>query len=617
MEMRKVGARRRTTPLHRPVHTPPPSGTIQQLLIVIALLSTIVLVLFTLPHNSDSSTEQTVRFARKRLEDHDNNVKGVVVSHGFLRINVNVAYKKKSDGEPKVVSKQDTPKPLKPDELHGKQPRERQTKKQKVLNETTILPTIFTRSPSTLLAKSDEQSQPRPPPLPSPPSIIPEEEPVRPNATLRPTFIKISDPALQVSKEEIVIDIVFHRVQSPEPESLLTCRLPEDAIASALETAAKIWRTQAKIILRYTDQALRWENVSADVEFSFKEHLARFPRNDDSGQPWTTENPGRIGLVGNDLIQMLSIDTIDRWSTVNPINVFCIGAFVGYNGVTWSRHVFIRSIQYHKTDKDMDTETFTRILAHEIGHVLSLPHPGAEFCSLPCDTSLCNLMCQQRALPRNIDARFARAMTSLQVSRARTAAALVDSMSTAHFLPGAKIYGVSTHSLPNTRASKSQLFFLSQPLSPNATVTISRIAMMVTRLKSSCTVGLVLGKSINDVFSARLRAAGTLLPGSTSMIPRDGASQLIFEELDPTWWTSARHVEAEVSPPLDVPANVHVGLAFSCNTLSLQLIRRPGYEYNHVPKISTTLFSSTKASFSELKTEHVIGSAPIFNVVVA
>ena len=85
----RLPGRRAGPPIRKPSTVAPESGAIQQLLVVIVLLATIVLVLFALPQTGDYS-ERTLVIAKKSIQQ-DKAIKGVVVSHGFLKIAVNVA----------------------------------------------------------------------------------------------------------------------------------------------------------------------------------------------------------------------------------------------------------------------------------------------------------------------------------------------------------------------------------------------------------------------------------------------------------------------------------------------------------------------------------------------
>jgi len=607
----RLGARRKSSP---PPKVPPNqqgSSLVRPVAIALLVIVTGLLVLYTLPQ----STDYTQYVAKQTPGHHDDQseVKGIVVSHGFLKISVQVAYKNNKDtkpAEPTKVGSSSAVMPPTPPGLNsgGSSPKSSSSDQRR----SSLPPSVSTK-PKTTIQEAEAEGppngeqkvingsvngaaaeEPRPPLEPPPP--LPSIDPL----LIRPT-----------SKEEIVVDVIFHRMGAPTADSWLTCRLSDEDILAAIEEASAIWKRQAKVLLRFGARSTHWEKVSSDTHAAYQEHLARFPRNDVTGQPWTTENPGRIGLVGTDLIQILSPDDPKQWHKVNPIHVFCIGAFVGYNGVTWNQHVFIRSARYHKSDVEMDRETFTRILAHEIGHILNLAHPSMESCSLPCELSTCNLMCQQRWLPSGTDVRFARALTSLQVARARTAAGLLDIFSEDSLRSDQvriRRFGLGTEVIPNTRPLKSPLVLLPQPLSTNETLTINRISLLPAKMKLSCSVALVTGHTVGDQLSLKARALGNF---QNSLSVKTGASKLIFDEIDLGWWTNARHIEAVVDPPVVVPLGHFVGIAFSSSVVTFQYYKRQDSDMLHVTKVSSGLFSTSKAVSVEVKPELLQGMAPI------
>uniref|UniRef100_A0A7S2WLK6 Uncharacterized protein n=1 Tax=Mucochytrium quahogii TaxID=96639 RepID=A0A7S2WLK6_9STRA len=237
--------------------------------------------------------------------------------------------------------------------------------------------------------------------------------------------------------ELIPVAIRFHNVISENVEPMGSL-LSLDSIAYALGFAKKIWAT-AGIDLQYTlEDSVRNATVTPQQEGHFRQHMLKFPTDNETGQAWTTLNPGNLNVVTRDLMRCLPVvqgfSLQNVWSKNNEIHVYAMGIFVGYNGLSMNKNIFIRTRKYHGAEGEMDIEQFARILTHEIGHWFTLRHPlgmsDSNVCALNntmCPTAdRCNLMCQQRYISEGIDPRNALYLTPEQASIARRAAALKD-----------------------------------------------------------------------------------------------------------------------------------------------------------------------------------------------
>ena len=222
-----------------------------------------------------------------------------------------------------------------------------------------------------------------------------------------------------------------------------------------------------------------------------------------------------------------------------------------------------------------------------------------------------------RILFQGTDPRFARSLNSLQVSRSRTSAALLDNFNTAHFMEGAQVAGISTQTVSNARASKASMLFIQKPLNMNSTVKVSKLMFLLTKIKPTGSVALVVGKPspTGDSMHVKVKALGTM--GNTMTVSREGVSKLVFEDLDSSWWTNARHLEVTVNPLITVEPGCFLGIAFSTPGISLQVVRRPGLELVQVQKVPLSFFSPVKASpITEFRLEHVSGFGPIFSAII-
>eukprot|EP00511_Aplanochytrium_stocchinoi_P004096 CAMPEP_0204840558 /NCGR_PEP_ID=MMETSP1346-20131115/38202_1 /ASSEMBLY_ACC=CAM_ASM_000771 /TAXON_ID=215587 /ORGANISM="Aplanochytrium stocchinoi, Strain GSBS06" /LENGTH=59 /DNA_ID=CAMNT_0051978043 /DNA_START=90 /DNA_END=265 /DNA_ORIENTATION=+ len=57
-------------------------------------------------------------------------------------------------------------------------------------------------------------------------------------------------------------------------------------------------------------------------------------------------NPGHLRAVAADLTA--SIPELGRWTMENIVHVYAMGMYVGYNGLTWNKKIYIRTAKYHK-----------------------------------------------------------------------------------------------------------------------------------------------------------------------------------------------------------------------------------------------------------------------------
>lgn len=146
----------------------------------------------------------------------------------------------------------------------------------------------------------------------------------------------------------------------------MNCNLTDEELLFAVEKMRQVW-LKAKINLTFeVDAVLKKETVPPDLEENFERYLLKYPKDDESGLPWTTRNKGNLGRVAKSL--ETTIPKLDRWEGRHLVHAYGVGAYVGYNGLSFNSKIYIRTQRYHKSDTVMDKAQFGRILAHEVGH---------------------------------------------------------------------------------------------------------------------------------------------------------------------------------------------------------------------------------------------------------
>lgn len=458
-------------------------------------------------------------------------------------------------------------------------------------------------------------------------------------------------------KSAISINIMFHRFTALERNKhnttmmkTLTCSYTSAQLRDIFQQVSSIWVSQAKIRFMWDwNEATKREYASESLMKDYHAHLKKFPST--GGLPWTSTDGGTLNPVFDDLMRMFTIKRT-RWSLENEIHVYCLGAFVGYNGAGRLNSIFLRSTAYHETDTDMDPDRFARVLAHEIGHLLHLPHPSTKLCGESCKEK-CNLMCQQRALPLGVDPRFARRLSLTQISVARSWARKYDTLPlpvSHHFL---RVLGEpmnQTNIAPPVIASfngvsgtstMGKVYFaekLEFPLISKRRVKISRIRFT---LESSmtikpCWVGLVtaafsdkplqLGSERRLV--TRFRAVGWVgrdtFPSTSSSLR---LSKMPFVDVGFSWWTPNRHLEADVIPPIEIfedqsSSELLVGLFVSDPTVSVSSLQKENAKH-YVGAYASSLVetssssSARKGSYMDVTAlSEIKGSVPKFNIVI-
>lgn len=202
-----------------------------------------------------------------------------------------------------------------------------------------------------------------------------------------------------VLSDALPVQVFVHRLVSDNATSWLSCRFTPDRIRKALLDAAQVWKAQANIELLF-DHNMPPQHVDAEMDKEYDMHLKKY-----TGNKFVSAL-----MVAEDLARIVRYGEQNSWHKENGIHLYCIGGFAGNNGVTDDNRIFIRSVEYRASELPIDDfSRFARVLAHEIGHTLHLKHPKVPSCLQSCQLQQCNLMCQQRTIPKRKTA------TSLQL----------------------------------------------------------------------------------------------------------------------------------------------------------------------------------------------------------
>ncbi len=585
---------------------------IRPALVVILLLSTFVVVMGTFPKSEDYAAKKAMIGKRTSHEK-------VVVNHGFLKIVVDLAEE--------IEEKRDFDDFTQDDFTNGV-PVNDPIEEQQDNNEEDDEVMIVVENDEEEEEEDNQDDEKR---------LVNKEELVK-NSTQEMMNTMMNNNTIANREEEevqveyrkkiheelpdtnlIPIDVIMHKVMNEKNQSsLMSCQMSNEQLLKALEGAQLGWKSTGGIYLNYK---LVMDTYDESKNDEFMKHLNKFPTNRESGQAWTTEHPGELGNVAKDLAKVLNVDQLTPWSRHNIIHAYCIGAFVGYNGLTWNSKIYIRSLKYHSGETELDPLTFERILAHEIGHCLNLRHPSPEFCGAPCiQHKTCNLMCQQRALPQGIDPRLARALSPTQRNKARSAAQLLDVEASEEQI----MAGVKLNQMSNVKFSYSTPLVLF-PIQVSGKV--GAVQFLLSKMKSSASMAIVMGKrtitssssSLENggasPYSLRVVATGSFQNKPVKAAPTEGISIIRFVNYQMDWWVNKRHLEAEIVPPLTVVEGEFIGVLFSSSSIGLQMIKGDAKELTIIQFNKSPPFSSgtLHAESIEVKGEKTTGFAPLMS----
>lgn len=384
----------------------------------------------------------------------------------------------------------------------------------------------------------------------------------------------------QLVPPPIPVHVRFLKITSPAVNSSrFACNKTNEEIAEALDFAKRVWFTQAGILLQIT---IEEQSVTAEVDQQFERHLEYY------SNPKISFMPKHLWVNLRKIIGYPAVTS--AWEKNNEVTVCCIGAFAGNNAVAIDRLIFIRTLEYRAEDVFMDNLRFARVIAHELGHSFHLGHPRQPQCISSCRRGECRLMCQQMAIPEPHDPRLALSLIVREVSFTRGIAANFAVRSTSNNATD-MVVGLYPFDQVSTKGSgKCRLVMFPQALQHDINATLLRFQL--SRFGGSpIQVGLV---SMNRNHTVKLLAwnwFGGMANSSKSS--DDSFARLVFSQVDFTWWTPRRHVEAEIHPAVHLTKGETWGMMFSISSVGVALVKDKEESVRiattHIPDFSIVL----------------------------